>query len=247
VIQSLERAFDILELLDRAGRDVGIGVQEISREVGLKLPTVHNMLKTLTVLGYVTQNASSGKYCIGDKLCALGMRSELERSLSEVAEPLARKLNKDVSETVTVTLYANRTWHTLFQIYSEQELSVRVSLPVNKNLFISATGRCILSCLPKGELEMYLKASGMPGEDWNNIQDVDSLRKALDEIKKRGYELYRRKGSLGIGVPLRLSRSGIDAAIGVCMPESRFKGEHKKAVVSALLDTAEAIRVIMEN
>jgi len=30
VIQSLERAFDILELLDRAGRDAGIGVQEIS-------------------------------------------------------------------------------------------------------------------------------------------------------------------------------------------------------------------------
>jgi DNA-binding IclR family transcriptional regulator len=174
VIQSLERAFGILELLDRAELHSGIGVQDISNEVGLKLPTVHNMLKSLTLLGYVAQDVASGKYRIGDKLRALGMRSEFERALSEVAEPLARKLNKDVNEIVTVTLYANCTWHTLFQVFSEQELSVRVSLSVNNNMFISATGRCILSRLPKGELEKYLKTSGMPGE-------------ALDEIKKRGH------------------------------------------------------------
>ncbi|HBC89024.1 MAG TPA: hypothetical protein DCZ94_18955 [Lentisphaeria bacterium] len=246
MIQSLERAFDILELLDCAG-PAGMGLQDIGREVGLKLPTVHNMLKTMTFLGYVTQDSSSAKYRTGDKLRALGMQLETKRAFSEVAEPLARRLNKDVNETVTVTLYANRTWHTLFQIYSEQELSVRASLPVNKNLFISATGRCILSGLPKGELEKYLNTSGMPREDWDNINDFAHLRQALDKIKERGYEIYRRRGSLGIGVPLRLVKRGIDAAIGIYMPESRFEGKHGDAVINALQNTAEEIRTIMEK
>jgi DNA-binding IclR family transcriptional regulator len=124
---------------------------------------------------------------------------------------------------------------------------VRIPLPVNKNLFISSTGRCILSELPPGELEKYLKSSGMPKEDWDGINNPASLKEALNEIKKRGYEICERGESLGVGTPLGLKRSGINAAIGISMPKIRFKGKHKETVINSLKKTAESIRIIMEN
>ena len=47
MIQVIERAFNILELLDDERYNIdGIGVIVLSELVNLKTPTVHNLLKT---------------------------------------------------------------------------------------------------------------------------------------------------------------------------------------------------------
>ena len=81
MVQSLERAFKLIEILDAADSETGVGVQALSNEVGLKLPTVHNLLKTLIKLGYVKQN-SEGKYILGPKSYSLGISEKNKKSLS---------------------------------------------------------------------------------------------------------------------------------------------------------------------
>src|SRR5256884_9913830 len=55
-VQSIERAFDLLEMLADAGG--ALGLSELSTDSGLPLPTVHRLMRTLVNRGYVRQEAS---------------------------------------------------------------------------------------------------------------------------------------------------------------------------------------------
>lgn len=247
MIQSLERAFLILDVLDSAGVE-GMGAQDLARTVGLKFPTVHNFLKSLQQLGYVTQIEATSKYALGSKAFSMGRKNEHRKALSDVARPIAEELNKVLDETVVVTLYSNGTWYTLFQCNSQKELVVNPRLPVTSNLYISATGRCILGSLSDLERRKYVDAQGYPGEDWNGIKNDSELAAAIAEIKKQGHEIYGTgKGTIGIAFPLHLSARGIDAAIGVYLPEVRFSEELRRNIIEKLATAAETIRTICEN
>ena len=50
-VQSLERAFDLLERMADAGGEVGLS--ELSASSGLPLPTIHRLMRTLVLCGYV--------------------------------------------------------------------------------------------------------------------------------------------------------------------------------------------------
>lgn len=246
MVQSLERAFKLIEILDAADSETGAGVQALSNEVGLKLPTVHNLLKTLIRLGYVKQN-SEGKYILGPKSYSLGTSGKNRKSFSDIAYPLARTLNREVNETVVVAFYTNRTWYSLFHLNSNQELNVRSSLPMTKNLYISATGRAILSNLTDNELDSYVRENGLPNNDWDNISDIENLKSELADIRKKGYAVYHKNDVISLGRPIHSDKKKLDAAIGIYLPESRYKGAHQKAFLNGLQKTSEAILTIFEN
>src|SRR2546423_15058567 len=80
-VQSIERAFDLLEML--ADADGALGLSELAAVSGLPLPTVHRLMRTLVNRGYVRQEASR-RYTLGSRLIRLGeissrMRSEERR------------------------------------------------------------------------------------------------------------------------------------------------------------------------
>ena len=55
-VQSIERAFELLEMLADAGG--ALGLSELATASGLPLPTVHRLMRTLVNRGYVRQEAS---------------------------------------------------------------------------------------------------------------------------------------------------------------------------------------------
>ena len=68
-VQSLERAFSIMEEIAR-NRD-GIGLAELSKRVGLHNSTTFHLVKTMVSLGYVRQVKDSKRYRVGRPLFAL--------------------------------------------------------------------------------------------------------------------------------------------------------------------------------
>src|SRR5579863_9389595 len=68
-VQSIERAFDLLEMLADAGG--ALGLSELASTSGLPLPTVHRLMRTLVNRGYVRQEASR-RYTLGSRLIRLG-------------------------------------------------------------------------------------------------------------------------------------------------------------------------------
>ena len=52
-VQSVERVFELLELITDAGGEVTLS--ELSNATDLPLPTIHRLLRTLVSLGYIRQ------------------------------------------------------------------------------------------------------------------------------------------------------------------------------------------------
>ena len=69
-IQSIERAAAILRLL--SGRNRRLGVVQLAGELELPKGTVHGILRTLAAVGFVEQDAESGKYQLGAALLHMG-------------------------------------------------------------------------------------------------------------------------------------------------------------------------------
>src|SRR5204863_7513699 len=69
-IQSIDRATAILKALAAGPRR--LGVSELADRLGLSRPTVHGLLQTLQMHGFVEQDRDSDKYQLGAGLLQLG-------------------------------------------------------------------------------------------------------------------------------------------------------------------------------
>lgn len=68
-VQSVQRAFSILEAMAAEGGE--IGVSRSATTTALPLPTIHRAIKTLVTLGYVRQETNR-RYSLGARLLYLG-------------------------------------------------------------------------------------------------------------------------------------------------------------------------------
>ena len=68
-VQSLDRAFDLLELLCKSRNGMSIGA--LSAETGLHKSTVHRLLSSMCTRGYVQRDAATSIYHAGMRLCEL--------------------------------------------------------------------------------------------------------------------------------------------------------------------------------
>ncbi|HEY9395684.1 MAG TPA: helix-turn-helix domain-containing protein, partial [Nocardioides sp.] len=71
-VQSIERAFALLETMADAGGTMGLS--QLAAASGLPLPTIHRLVRTLVDLGYLRQEANR-QYVLGPKLIRLGESS----------------------------------------------------------------------------------------------------------------------------------------------------------------------------
>ena len=101
-VQSLERAFDLLERMADAGGEVGLS--ELSASSGLPLPTIHRLMRTLVACGYVRQQPNR-RYALGPRLIRLG--ESASRLLGTWARPHLARLVEETGETATLALLAD--------------------------------------------------------------------------------------------------------------------------------------------
>src|SRR3954467_2964733 len=150
-IQSIDRAAKILRTLASGPRR--LGVTELAQRLDLAAPTVHGLLQTLQVHGFVEQDRDSGKYQLGAGLLQLGNSyldlNELRARSLVHAERLAARADAAVrggvrhGASVTVVPPTFRPDATL------QILEVGAQLPVHA----SALGKAILAYAPDSVID----------------------------------------------------------------------------------------------
>jgi len=246
-IQSVQRAFNILEALSHEGKE-GIGILRLASNLGLKSSTAHTLVKTLLNLGYAKQDNDTGKYQLGDKWCQFTNGRTKQEEIVKQAQPFLDELVLKLQETITLASYWHGQRYLLTAIESKQELQVNKEFFLQGRLYSTPTGRILLAYLENKELENCIIVSGFPGKDWNSINNWPALRRALAHIKTQGYTIRKRaKGQItSLAVPI-LNENKIVAALGTFMPTFRLKEKGKEKVLRELLKTAEHISNTMSN
>ncbi|WP_367136344.1 IclR family transcriptional regulator [Saccharothrix sp. HUAS TT1] len=233
-VQSLRRAFDLLERLADAGGEASLS--ELAATSGLPLPTIHRLIRTLVALGYVRQNTNR-RYALGSRLIRLGEGAS--RQFGTWARPFLAQLVDQVEETANLAVLDGDEVVYVAQVPSRH--SMRMFTEVGRRVLPHGTGvgKAMLAQLPRDEVRALLARTGLPAYTPNTITDPDELLAALDRIAAQGYALDESEQELGvrcIAVPLRGAPT--PAAISVSGPDSRLTKDSAARILPQVLDTA---------
>jgi len=233
---SVERVFLILEMLAAAGRPKTL--TEIS--VGLNLPksSLLKLLRSLSNLGYLSENPVSKTYFPSLGVCNLGKRIEDLLVGHNEHVSMLEDLRDAVGETVGLA-----TQHGVFSQYHSclagpQQLNFNLTDGVRYPIHVSAAGRALMSAMGDDEFEKLayrIENARHPGfED----VDIDRLRREVRQIRKRGFATSDSRfvtniHSLAKLLPLRSGARPIAVSIGG--PKTRIKA-NKKQILETLSD-----------
>jgi len=240
MIQSLRKAFRVLELLaDDQEQALPLGI--IADTLDLHKATCAHVLKTLGELGYVEQLGPRQGYRLGPMAYALPRGRPYRRDLVAAAEPLMAELAREVRETVLLAALHRGRRFTLCQIGGTQDVQVKADPMVAVNVYQTATGRLLLAHARTEEAKTFVRAAGLPGEAWPEVRSETDLRAALAAIREAG-QVVNVTPTHVVALAWPVIQNGcVVAALGLFLPEFRFTGKHKAAVLAGMERTAAAI------
>lgn len=233
-VQSLERAFDLLERMADAGGEVGLS--ELSAGSGLPLPTIHRLMRTLVACGYVRQQANR-RYSLGPRLIRLG--ESASRLLGTWARPHLARLVEETGETANMALLDGDEVVYVAQVPSKH--SMRMFTEVGRRVLPHTTGvgKALLAPLPTEEVRALLARTGMPAATDKTITSPDEFLGALEDVRRAGYAVDDNEQEIGVRcLAVRVPDSPTAAAISISGPAGRLTDAVTEKIVPVLKEVA---------
>lgn len=233
-VQSLERAFDLLEHLADAGGEATLS--ELTDASGLPMPTIYRLVRTLTNQGYVRQQASRS-YALGPRLIRLGETAS--RLVGSWARPHLARLVDEIGETSNMAMLDGDEIVYLAQVPSKH--SMRTFTEVGRRVLphSTAVGKVLLAQLPATAVTDLLHRTGMPAHTEHTITDAAVLLGQLDAIRDQGYAVDDGEQELGVRcIAVAVPGAPTGTAVSVSGPAARLSEERYGTIVPALAGIA---------
>lgn len=238
-MQSIERAAAILRLLARgSGR---LGVSEIAGSLGLARGTAHGILRTLHGVGFVEQDAETGKYRLGAALLHLGTSyldvNELRSRAINWADALAARSGEAVRIGTPLDGKVLVVHHVFRPDDTLQTLDVGALLPAHA----TALGKVLLAYdadATPHDLEPFTRRTLTAARD---------LARALAEVRDVGWASEIEEmtvGEAGIAAPIRGQGGLVVGAMGIRGAVERLCGPGGRphpTLVTFVRDAARAV------
>jgi IclR family transcriptional regulator, acetate operon repressor len=236
-VQSIERAFDLLETLADAGG--ALGLSELATVSGLPLPTVHRLIRTLVNRGYVRQEASR-RYTLGSRLIRLGETSS--RMLGTSLRPFLGQLVRLTGETANLAMLDGDEVVYIAQVPSPHSMRMFTEPGRRVRPHCTAVGKALLAQLAPGAARALLDREGMPAFTPTTITDPDLLLAHLEVIRKQGYAVDEGEQEIGVRCfAVAVPDAPGSLAISTSGPQTRMTDDATARIVPALKRTAREI------
>ena len=245
-VQSVDRALDLLEAL--ASSEGEVSITSLAHRTSLHVSTVHRLLTTLLRRGYVRQNPDTSRYFTGAKLATLAEGTSRFNELRHRARSILKTLTDQTRETSNLVVLDD-----LMAVYIDTVPSphvVRMFTTIGNRVPLHATGagKALLSWLPPDRRESLLDRLDLRAHTARTIIEKPTLRRALEEIRERGYAVDDEEFDEGVRcVAVAVGPVGAPlAAISVSAPSSRMTrqrcGELAPLLRRASSELADAMR-----
>ncbi|MDG3010128.1 IclR family transcriptional regulator [Rhodococcus sp. D2-41] len=242
-VQSVERAFDVLELMAAAGGEVGLS--ELAQSSGLPIATIHRLTRTLAARGYVRQ-LPSRRYALGPGLIRLG--DSATRLLGSWARPHLAVLAEKTGETSNMAMLDSPMVVYVAQVPSAH--SMRMFTEVGRRVLPHCTGvgKAILCQLPDDEVRRIVGQTGLPAQTTKSITDVDALLSELATIRARGYAIDDGEQEIGVRCfAAPVPGAPTPTAVSVSGPDVRVTADSDARMVPVLRQAAADLSAQMSG
>lgn len=245
-VQSLERAFAILELLQNASEGE-MSLKDIANALDLNKSTTFGLINTMVNLGYIQQNDNNQQYMLGLRLLSFSESVKQQSILRHVVHPYMEKLNAKYDETVHCAiqfgekiLYIDKVEATNSPIY----INTRVG--ATRNMHCTGVGKCILANMPE-EQQMTILSKPLQTATFNTITNSKQLKIELEKIRTNGYAFDDEESVVGlfcVAVPVFSAQGTVACAISISGIKPRLKIALDQGIVQELKGVANTISKI---
>ena len=236
-VQSLDRAFLLLELMADAGGEVAIS--RLAADSGLAVSTIHRLVRTLVGRGYVRQ-LPSRRYVLGPRLIHLGEFAS--RMLATWAQPHLTRLVDVIGETANLAMLDGDRVVYVAQVPSRHSMRMFTEVGRRVHLHCTGVGKVLLAQLPPETARELLVQGGMPARTELTVTDPDELLRQLPAIADQGYAVDDGEQETGVRcVAVPVPGGSAAGAISVSGPAGRLGLDSVPRVVPLLQSAAAAL------
>jgi IclR family acetate operon transcriptional repressor len=241
-IQSLQRAFDILELI--AGYSSPVPLKTIADQSGLSVSTVHNLVKTMVDRGYLVHVGARGGFALGPELIELAELVPIHYHVNDIVKPFALELyEKAERESTYFSIMRKNQVIAEFFYPGNYSLNVVMRAEIMDDLHCSAQGKIYLAYMNPQQRERYLKSRELVKHGPRTIENYDELIENLEIVRKQGYAINyeeTEEGACGMAAPLFSADGRVLGTFAIGLPTIRMVQKKKRLIDTMLEVTARA-------
>jgi DNA-binding IclR family transcriptional regulator len=227
----------VLMLADR-GR---LRVMTVAEELGVAPSTAHRLLATLLQSGLAAQHEDRS-YVQGPAFVRLRLAPSHPDALLAIVVPHLTKLSAASGETTHCMIREEATVRFIHSIEGPGALRVASRTGMVMPAHLTSGGKALIATMSDDAIrELY--ANGIPDSTASRIRTIDDLFEEIAQVRKRGYAENNGQSEPGISaVGVALRRNGVQAAISVSVPSTRYRRDRSKELVALLTSTVAAIQ-----
>lgn len=241
---AISRAIDLLRNIARDGAG-GARLIDLARRTGIPHPTARRILKILIDDRMVVQSATTSRYRLGPLSYELGLATSYGNEIATLCRPHIHKLAVLTEDTVYVMLRSGFDAICIDRVEGSFPIrTVLLRVGGRRPLGVGPAGVALLSAMADTEIDELLRTNAAAMRDFG-VPEMERLRKAMRETRKRGYSLTRDwtvPGISGVGVVVPASRA-VQVAISVSSITSRLTDERAHEIAQMLREEADKILV----
>ncbi|RRO12913.1 IclR family transcriptional regulator [Saccharopolyspora rhizosphaerae] len=217
-VQSVERTFELLELMADAGGEVTLS--ELAERSGLPLPTIHRIIRTLVNSGYARQQPSR-RYALGPRLIRLGETAS--RALGSWARPYLAELTEVTGESANMAVLDGEQIVYVAQVPSPHSMRMFTEVGRRVDAHATAVGKAVMATMPSDEVTQLLSRTAMNPQTERTITDVEAMQEELGRIREQGYAIDDGEQEVGVRCyAVAVPGAPAGAGISISGPEGRM-------------------------
>ena len=247
LIQSVERALDILEIVGKVSGPIRSG--EIAARLGVSSATANNLIRTLYIRGYLDQHRG-GRYTLGLQTFILGNSIDIWKELRTISlEPL-QQLSAESGATSFLGVLHQHQVIAVNVIESRAPISISIRQCWLDQYHSTAAGKVLLSALPDTEQDAFLAQQPLRQLTPQTICDPKELKASLAEVRRLGYALVRDESVFGIssvGVPVNGHNGQTIAALSTSFSSYFLNDDYLQRQLTLLEEARKAIEKRLLN
>jgi len=248
IIKSVQKSLKVLRYIMSATDEVS--VNELVEEFGYNRSTVHHMLKTMKVEGFITQNQRTKNYNIGSEIFNGWIKDRDMHNYLMRLKPTIKEIVEKCKETTTMFVRENDRAICVLGEESEQIIKAYLMIGREIPLYCTAAGRAMLAYLPQDEVEKILQISGMKKYMKKTTVDKNELYENLAEVRDKGYAIEKEEFEElinAVGIPILNKENRPVASVSVVGPIMRFTDDKIKECIPFLLEKSKEMSDMVQG
>lgn len=240
LVQSVDRAASILELLARRGET---GVTEIATELGVHKSTAFRLLGALETRWLVQQSGERGKYRLGFGIVRLAGATTGQMDLTQQSRPVCEALAADLGETVNMAVADSGGVINVDQVWGSAAVMSHNWIGRRTPLHATSSGKVLLAHMVAQDQDEAVRAE-LESFTETTITDPDRLRHELKMILDAGVAYSVEEYEIGlnaVAAPIRSYDGSVVAALSAAGPSYRLEEDRLGDVAATVRQGADEI------